>query len=580
MIPAKFTEFCSLLRIDAKERGIVPLKLLGTQRYFAERVFDGLSRGIHTFVVLKGRQLGISTIELAVVLYWIYSHPGLQGALVTDTSDNAAMFRSILTKYIESLPRRARITQTEHNRTQLVLRNRSRLSYIVAGTKQNSAFGVGKALNFAHCTEVSRWGSEAGLADFMSSLAHQNPDRLYVYESTARGYNMFYEMCMAAQKSPSQEFIFVGWWLSEMNRIARDTRQYRDYWDGAPTSDEMQWIAAVKERYGVEIDDEQIAWWRWKSTEEIPDPQLMLQNFPPVEDVAFQESGLNFFDAATLSGRIRSLVVNPPAATYYRYHTGAFFEQTRLVDAEARWAELTVWEMPDPKGVYVIGADPAYGSSENADRFVIQVFRAYADRLIQVAEYCTADVLPHQYAWILCHLGGWYENCQLNLELTGPGTQVYNEIQNLRHLARSPSDGKQAEVYDIASNVRDFFYRRKDSLTRSVIPQWQTNSSNKGLIMYMTRDYLERGLLEVRSEECLRECLSVRQDGSVIEAPGRRKDDRVMAMALAVVAWNDWVMKDMALAGRTYLNETRDADPALTQSQEMFTRFLHLRGLA
>ncbi|MBA0088701.1 MAG: hypothetical protein HRJ53_27240, partial [Acidobacteria bacterium Pan2503] len=63
--PERFEEFCGRLQIDTKERGRVPFKWLGTQRYFVNEISAALAADIHTFVVLKGRQIGISTISLA-----------------------------------------------------------------------------------------------------------------------------------------------------------------------------------------------------------------------------------------------------------------------------------------------------------------------------------------------------------------------------------------------------------------------------------------------------------------------------------------------------------------------------------
>src|SRR5207247_111300 len=46
---------------------------------FLEEVCEGLDRGIRHFVCLKARQLGISTISLAIDVFWLSLHPGLQG---------------------------------------------------------------------------------------------------------------------------------------------------------------------------------------------------------------------------------------------------------------------------------------------------------------------------------------------------------------------------------------------------------------------------------------------------------------------------------------------------------------------
>jgi hypothetical protein len=199
-----FKRFCSHLHIDSKERGQIPFKWIGTQTYAMDEIAKGLEQGIHTFFILKGRQLGISTVSIALDLYWMYMHNGLQGALVTDTDDNRDLFKSYLTQYQESLPSRARVQVAQHNRTQLVLKNRSRLSYIVAGKRKNESLGAGKAVNFMHGTECASWGDQDGMGSLVATLAQQNPKRLYVFESTAFGYNMWYELCEQAKDATSE----------------------------------------------------------------------------------------------------------------------------------------------------------------------------------------------------------------------------------------------------------------------------------------------------------------------------------------------------------------------------------------
>ncbi len=68
----KFYQFCRHLKIESKEQGMITLgqTLLGTQTYVIDEVAKGLEDDIHFFIVLKGRQLGITTISLAMDLYW------------------------------------------------------------------------------------------------------------------------------------------------------------------------------------------------------------------------------------------------------------------------------------------------------------------------------------------------------------------------------------------------------------------------------------------------------------------------------------------------------------------------------
>ena len=110
-------------------------QLLGTQRFVMEQIGKGLEEGKHFFVILKGRQLGITTISLALDLYWHFINPGFQGTLTTDTEENRDVFRTTLGMYMDGLPPEYKIPLLTHNRNQMVLKNRSRLFYQVAGIR-------------------------------------------------------------------------------------------------------------------------------------------------------------------------------------------------------------------------------------------------------------------------------------------------------------------------------------------------------------------------------------------------------------------------------------------------------------
>src|SRR5487761_2599205 len=146
-----FLAFISVLSIDSKETGVGPLNLYGSQKRYLAELIDGLERDVHTFVFLKARQLGISTVALAVDLFWLIVHPGMQGAIVTDTDGNRDKFRIILTRMLASLPGGYRVEVTLHNRANLVLGNGSTLDYLVAGTRKTATkVGISRAYNFLH----------------------------------------------------------------------------------------------------------------------------------------------------------------------------------------------------------------------------------------------------------------------------------------------------------------------------------------------------------------------------------------------------------------------------------------------
>ncbi len=558
------------------------LTFLGTQRYFIDEVAKGLEEDIHTFVVLKGRQLGISTVSLAFDLYWLFKHRGLQGLLVTDTDENREIFRSYLTQYIDSLPSSAKPKGAGHNRVQLTLANSSRLVYLVAGTRKQGNLGRGKAGNFMHATECSSWGDEEGYASLMNTLAQQNPNRLYIFESTARGYNMFYEQWETAKKSKTQKAIFIGWWRNEIYRKERGSVDFNTFWDGAPTSDELVWIKEVYERYHYKIQPEQIAWWRWYVEEQMKGDEMMaLQEMPPTEEYAFQLSGSKFFSGERVNLAYQS-AMQRPKPHYFRYKFGLHFEDTELLETTADNAELTIWAYPDPKGVYVLGADPAYGSSEWADEFSVNVMRCYADCVEQVAEIGTPDWNEAQFAWVIAHLAGSYKGGMLCLEMQGPGGTVFNELQNLKRMAGHMKAGDpRLGLYDVVGGMRDYLWKKQDALMGSYAYQWQTNAKEKIRMMTTFRNYFERDMVILNSLPCIQQLRNIHRDGDQIGGEGRAKDERGISAAIGVIAWNDWIMEEMRAENRTYVLESRPAEAPHQETtvEKAVLKYLSAQGI-
>jgi hypothetical protein len=538
---SQFYKFCSQLKIETKEQGLKKMDvLLGTQTYVMDEISKGLQEDIHFFVILKGRQLGITTISLALDLYWHFIHNGLQGTLTTDTEENRDMFRSTLAMYMEGLPKEWRIPLLAHNRNQLQLKNRSRLFYQVAGLRAKGSLGRGKAITFLHGTETSSWGDEEGLASLLASLAETNPNRLYIFESTARGFNMFHDMYVTAKRAKTQRAIFCGWWRNQFYSVDAASQIYKVYWDGKLTPEEKEWTRDIKKLYDVEINSRQMAWWRWKLHEGIKDDALMYQEFPPTEDYAFIMTGTSFFSNARCTDMMK--IAKKIGCDYYRYSMGANFLDTEVVKSTERLATLTIWEEPVDTAYYVIGADPAYGSSDWADRFCIQVFRCYADGMEQVAEFATPEMNTYQFAWVIAHLAGAYKNSTLNLEVNGPGQAVINELRNLKRQAATLTGQQGYDLMNVLGSMSNYIWRRNDTLggiSNSI--GWITTSQTKERMLSYMKDYFERNMMAIYSTELIDEMKTIVRDGSSIEATGRNKDDRVMAAALACAAFAEQV---------------------------------------
>ena len=70
---------------------------------------------------------------------------------------------------------------------------------------------------------------------------------------------------------------------------------------------------------------------------------------------------------------------------------------------------------------------------------------------------------------------------------------------------------------------------------------WMTTSATKERMLSYMKDYFERGMMAIYSQDTIEEMKTMVRDGGSIEASGRNKDDRVIASALACAAFAEQV---------------------------------------
>lgn len=553
----KFLTFLRNLKVQSKDMGLVPFKLLGSQLYILDEICKGLSEGITTFYILKARQLGASTFFLALDLFWSFNFKGLLGVFITHKEDSRDDFRSAIEVFFAETPKNFQIKYVRHNRNLLILKNGSKFRYLIAGTAENRKGGLGRSgsANYVHATECAFYGNGDDVAEFRSQTSSLYPHRLQIYETTANGYNWFADEWDMATKDPSKRAVFVGFWRDERNQLPVEHPFFQKYMpDGvntALTPLERRRVRLVREIYGFEISLQQIAWHRWHlESEKAGDHGTMDQEHPWTADDAFQATGSKFFTVEALTNVTRES--RKHAFQTFRYRLSHKFEETRVVQVKDPRAELRIWEEASRFGYYALGCDPAYGSSDEADRTVISVWRCYSDALIQVAEFCSPQPSTYQCAWVLAHLAGYYGRTYLMpvLEMTGPGQAVFDELEKVRKLSAEIKPNEDSEnIRNILSNMRHYFYKRIDSLSGGMVYQWKTTEELKRRMMNQMKNGIELGRMIPRSLALCEEMRRIVNDEGHIGGEGRAKDDRVMGAALAYQGWNMWVQPRVKAQG-------------------------------
>lgn len=559
------------VEIDTKEEGRTHVEPWASQKMVIDAIAKGLSEDVHEFVVLKSRQMAITTVCSVIELFWALANPGVQGAIIADRTDNLERLRRIFASLLETLPSEWRSPEHRlvvNNRNGMTFANRSVIDLLAAGS--NPDLGASRALNMMHATECSLWRSLAGVESLKASLARLNPNRLYVWESIANGFNWFYNHCQQAKQDRHMRFIFVGFWANPTYSIPKEDPDYKVYWDGSLSEEEVTRAKYVKQEYGVKVTTEQIAWWRRES--EFRADEYMFRHFPWTEKECFIASGQGFFPAARTLEIGEALAAGPPYQGY-KYVFDEKFLASRIEQTTDRDAvTLRVWEPPEPNGVYVMGIDPSGGGGGEANDHAVEVLRCYADRVVQVAEFQSNRPLTYQLAWVLAHLCGAYRDHMANLEVTGVGAAVMPEVRNLRQLAeRGILTGAQnaGNILDMIGAVRWFLYKRPDTMGGAGnVVNWKTNADNKYMVFSELRDSIMLRRLEIRSIRLVQQLQAIVEDEGWLGAgpDTGENDDLVMALALAHHTWTEW--KRPGLVAR---NLTWDSVKGETPPQNMGT---------
>jgi hypothetical protein len=374
-----------LLRIRRKGLGIGLIKLNQAQEEYSRRCS---ARNI----VLKARQVGVTTYIAARFFIQTITRPGTLTVQVAHTEDSAQAIFSIVRRFWENLPRRMRrgaLRTSRANVRQLVFPELDS-EYRVETADDNA--GRGMTIHHLHCSEVSRWprGGEETLASLRAAVV---PHGEIVLESTARGASgIFYEEWQKAGETGYTQHFFP-WWYD---------KSYREEEKVLPLTEEEQ---ALVKTHG--LTEEQIAWRRktWKTLRE-----LAGQEYAEDAVSCFLASGECVFDLAAIE----------QAAT----HAG------QPVEAQEN-GRLLIWFPPNrgKQRQYIIGVDTASGGADG-DYSCAQVIERTMG--LQCAEL-RGHFQPFELAQRVVALGQVYENALVAVERNNQGYGVLAHLKDMHY---------------------------------------------------------------------------------------------------------------------------------------------------
>lgn len=209
-----YAEKC--LKIRPKDGQELPLKLNRSQKAIHDKCEDMLRRkGRVRLVVLKSRQVGISTYVAGRHYYKITFRRGFRGFILTHLDETTDALFGMIKRFHDGVPDFVRPVTGASNAKELTF---SKLDggYLVS-TAGNKGTGRGHTNQIFHGSEVSRWQNATEHIGGVLESIPDKPDTEIILESTANGIgNVFHKQAMDAMAGVGEfEFIFVPWFWHE-----------------------------------------------------------------------------------------------------------------------------------------------------------------------------------------------------------------------------------------------------------------------------------------------------------------------------------------------------------------------------
>lgn len=399
-----FTLFCSLLDIRTKTEGI--RRFHHSEWWQEQKELEANRTGAD--LVLKARQTGISTIELARDLWFAIVNEGVEVLIVTHDRDLKEQLYLAVRIMADGLKALGLLPATRYStKTELVFRSTgSAVRIVEAGETERAASKKGRSgfIHRLHITELAFWGAATETMTSVMSSVTSNAE--ITIESTPFGAGgLFYEYVQGALGGRGRYRLhFFPWYRHSEYRVTP-----RPGFD--PTSRD-KWETKLR---ASGCDDAQIQWWRDKV--EAIGVDGALQEFPIDAATCFRASGRLFIEPAALDA-IADRVRAPARKAELRFHG-------RLL------GEASIYCEPMKGTDYVIGADISEGTGEDAHSAHVLDRRSGET----MAAWWSDSLEPGDFGLGLAILGRLYNNALIAPERNNHG---HTTIRSLKAEARYP----------------------------------------------------------------------------------------------------------------------------------------------
>ena len=480
-------------KIVDKEGKLVPFCLNIQQRELVENL-DKYN------VVLKSRQLGITSVSVGMSLYYALTQHDSHCLLISYSMDSADAIFDKLKSMFNALPSAIKVSTIANNRKELKFVNGSKITCTTMGNKE---IARGSTLKFVHISEVGFCKEDALAKNLLALEQSLVPNGKIILESTANGLNTFSQIWEKAENKDSLYKPFFFSWVDDKLMFAKEyklfLKRYKDLKGSALTLDMLEPNELTYYHMGASI--EQLTWRRVKimNSDEI----RFKQEFPATPIEAFVTTGSNLFNADKVVELYNIVKSTKP------------LKKVENLPSELKMYEnsyLKLWDTPHFATKYVMGVDASEGVGSDYN-----VIHIYDNNLMQVAEFRSNKTQPHEVAKVVYSLAIWYNHALVVVEKASGGHIVLDRLKN-------------------TYKYRNLYKHKDYDLRGKTIKKigFNTNSKTKPIMINDFIELFENGDMYIKSLNLLNEMKTFEYNDGKMGAIVGKHDDTVMATALVI----------------------------------------------
>jgi Terminase RNaseH-like domain len=489
------------------------------QREFVAEVERQYNLGLPVrIIVLKGRQLGISTVTEAILFLWCFIHPGAFSLVLSKEKDDSTYLFSMTKRYWTHGPFKD-LFELKYDTKEEMEWDSPLESRVRVATAKKEEVGRGMTIQACHCSEVAFWGDNVDtIIPGLENAIPPEHGTIWIHESTASGVGgYFHDEWMDATdpeggKSDFVPMFFPWFWHDEYEII-----------DHHLTFDDLEREGEFGDEHGVlrfllaeGVDESRVmakmAWRRRKIRNAPKGLDGFHEEYPCTPEEAFLSTGSNVFPLEKLM-------------ECYKRHVGVsrgylYNNRGQIGFHETDQGHWLIYKTPGKRQKYVVACDPT--KTIEGDPACIQVLNRAT--MEQVAVW-HGSAVASQVGEIALAAAYWYNNALINTEVQGGGRDVM-------------------QVWRDAGYGNIWLDRRPDKSRRSnQVLGWNTTYDTKQWLITTVQGFLQRKDVVIHHPATYYELsqYTALEDGTF--GPARRSghDDCVMAYGIAIMtASTEW----------------------------------------